>query len=523
MQQPSSPEVHYQSHVSDNVEVQAIYPDTSCRLTEESSVSLPGQADRVLDGTCVAASYSSPEYFISSVSTAPMSQPGLLYCPMPWPDDMLASPRRQFLWQYFLHTIKSSALCLDLQDVNRLAPGFQDPFVVTLPQMAFASSGLRGAVLYFSMFQYKALDSQRHLESAMNVAWREASQSLQAHIAELHQDDGGSIMAAISACCILSWCAPARRQDYLHLAVRMVVTFLEKSRRWDNIPDTFREVVLTSFRWTTISSLCSLRPPSKILNNKICKLIGLDSHETSRNFSTEFSTWISHPIFAFSLRLVNPLLRMGQLAQLQLSRHSEEHEDGEDCDDALEGRISALEDMLLNARALDVDATASFLGPTDPPGLLLLNEAMHACCVILFYTRFRGVPFTGPLIRGQVQIVADEISKVRSDSRVLYASVFPLFIAGCEAVDSAARKVIAEGLRHPKGLFFDRGDIVAALQHIWQIRDNHPGLTWPDWVKYGKMFSAPSSFLRASQKYCPNDCETKLMPVDPQFRISNLF
>lgn len=523
MQQPSSPEVHCQNHASDHVEVQAINPDASCRLTEGSSISLPGQADHVLDGTCVAASDPSPEYFVSSVLTSPISQAGLLYCPMPWPDDMLASPRRQFLWQYFLHTIKSSALCLDLQDVSRLAPGFQDPFLVTLPQMAFASSGLRGAVLYFSMFQYKALHSERNLESAMNVAWREASQSLQAHIAELHQDDGGGIMAAISACCILSWCAPARRQDYLHLAVRMAITFLQKPRRWDNIPDTFREVVLTSFRWTTISSLCSLRPPSKILNNRACELIELDSHETNRNFSTDFSTWISHPIFAFSLRLVNPLLRMGQLAQLQLSRRSEEDEDGDDCDDIIEGRISALEDMLLNARALDLDATASLLGPTDPQGVLLLNEAMHACCVILFYTRFRGIPFTAPLIRGQVQIVADEISKVPSDSRVLYASVFPLFIAGCEAVDSAARRAIAEALRYPKGLFFDRGDIVAALQHIWQIRDNQPGLAWPHWVKHGTMFSAASPAPRASQEYCPIDCETKLMPVDPQFRISNLF
>lgn len=523
MQSLSSPEVHCRSGVSDNVEVQAIYLDTSCRLTDEPPVSPPGQADRVLDGTCAVASNFSPEYFASSVLTAPMSQPGLLYCPMPWPDDMLASPRRQFLWHHFLHTIKSSALCLDLQDVDRLAPGFQDPFVATLPQMAFASPGLRGAVLYFSMFQYKGLNGQQYLEPAMNVAWREASQSLQAHIAQLHQDDGGGMMAAISACCILSWCAPSRRQDYLHLAVRMVVTFLDKSRRWDNIPDIFREVVLTSFRWTTISSLCSLRPPSKILNHNICKLIELDSHETSRNFSTEFSNWISHPIFAFSLRLVNPLLRMGQLAQLQFSPRSEEDGDGDDCEDTLEARILALEDMLLNARERDVDATALFLGPTDPQGVLLLNEAMHACCVILFYTRFRGVPFTAPLIRGQVQIVADEISKVRSDSRVLYASVFPLFIAGCEAVDSAPRKVIAEALRYPKGLFFDRGDLVAALQHIWQIRDNQPGLAWPHWVKHGTIFSAASPVLRACQEYCPIDCETKLMPVDPQFRISNLF
>lgn len=513
MHQPSSPEVHCQSHASDNVEAQAIYPDNSCRFTEESSVSLPGQADSVLDGTCVAALYSSPEYFVSSVRTAPMTQPSLLYCPMPWPDDMLASPRRQFLWQYFLYNIKSNALCLDLQDVNRLAPGFQDPFVVTLPRMAFASPGLRGAVLYFSMFQYKALHSQQELESAMNVAWREASQSLQAHIAELHQDDGEGMMAAISACCMLSWCAPARRQDYLRLAVRMVVAFLEKSRPGRKIPDTFRELVLTSFRWTTISSLCSLQPPPNILNNKICKLIELDSHEASRNFSTEFSNWISHPIFAFSLRLVNPLLRMGQLAQLQFSRLSEEDqgedededEDEDECDDTLGGRISAIEDMLLNARALDVDATASFLGPTDPQGVLFLNEAMHACCVILFYTRFRGVPFTAPLIRGQVQIVANEISKVRSDSRVLYASVFPLFIAGCEAVDSAARKAIAEGLRYPKGIFFDRGDIVAALQHIWQIRDNHPGLAWPHWVNHGKVLSTPSPMLHASEEYSPID------------------
>ncbi|RSL39115.1 hypothetical protein CEP54_016369 [Fusarium duplospermum] len=39
--------------------------------------------------------------------------PNQLYCPMPWPDDMLESPERRFLWQYFLYAAETDFLCLD--------------------------------------------------------------------------------------------------------------------------------------------------------------------------------------------------------------------------------------------------------------------------------------------------------------------------------------------------------------------------------------------------------------------------
>lgn len=70
--------------------------------------------------------YSFPDHYDSSdFATDPVTQalihaaaPGLLYCPIPWPDDMLASPPRQFLWQYFLYSMEAYALCLDPEDVS---------------------------------------------------------------------------------------------------------------------------------------------------------------------------------------------------------------------------------------------------------------------------------------------------------------------------------------------------------------------------------------------------------------------
>jgi hypothetical protein len=77
-----------------------------------------------------------------------------LYCPMPWPDDMLRSPERRFLWQYFLSIAEADFLCLDWEDVGHFY-GFQHPYITTMPHMALSNEALRGAVFCFAASQYQ--------------------------------------------------------------------------------------------------------------------------------------------------------------------------------------------------------------------------------------------------------------------------------------------------------------------------------------------------------------------------------
>ncbi|ETS87663.1 hypothetical protein PFICI_01491 [Pestalotiopsis fici W106-1] len=420
--------------------------------------------------------------FATPLSAFLSLEPTLLYCPSPWPDDLQASPKRQFLWNYFLHSLQMNALCLDLEDM----PDFQDPFIATIPQMALRNATLREAALCFSAFQYTALHGHWDLNRTMGAAWRKAYEGLRAQLAIRQAADGWSFLSMISACCLLYWCAADQGEDCLRLATKLAMEFLQQQQVEPTIPRTYQDVILTGFRWTMIATLCSLKPPSRLLNDKMIDAVEMGHHEVDANHSPAFANWISHPLYAFSPRLVNPLLRMGHLADMQLLRHKDKiHGSNDSTTDQFEHELLAVEETLLRAREADLMATIAPGCFTNPSSVASLNEAMHAASFILFYTRFRGLPFTAPVIRRQVRTVVSEISKIHEDSRVSYAIVFPLFIAACEAVDQEDRRIIENRLRVPRGLFVDRGNTTAALRHIWEIRDLQPSLLWPDWVSKG--------------------------------------
>lgn len=116
-----------------------------------------------------------------------------------------------------------------------------------------------------------------------------------------------------------------------------------------------------------------------------------------------------------------------------------------------------------------------------------MNEAMRAASLILLHARLKAIPHTAPLIRRQVQTVINEISQIGSNSRMAQVMLFPLFTAGCETVDLNLREQILAKLRPAKGVIFNnRADLVATLNHIWDIRDLEPGLKWPGWAQKGE-------------------------------------
>ncbi|KAI9151400.1 Transcriptional regulator NRG1 [Paramyrothecium foliicola] len=412
-----------------------------------------------------------------------------LYCPMPWPDDMLASPERRFLWQYFL-SMAEDFLCLDWEDVGHYY-GFQNPYIVTLPHMALTNDALRGAVFCFAASQYQLRHGRPDFERTKGLTGSEAAVALSRQMAQGTDDNG--LLSMISAATLLHYFGP-QRHDYLRVASQMVGLFLARGKSRKDGLNSFPEVPLTEFRWSVISTLCSLQQPSTPLGDQVCRHIEMGEDEIKQKYSRAFQSWVSHPIYTFSPRLVNPLLRIGRLLERQLLQL----EDADVQPDlSWTTRVSEAEEMLLHARECDVNASKSSLGTADPAAVLALNESMYAAGAILLYARIHGLPPTAPFIRKQTQIVTDEIMKIPANSRVSFAIVFPLFIAGCEAVEQQMRNTIVERLRDPKGVTYERGDLVGALSHIWDIRDLDPGLPWPHWVSKGTfpLFSLTRIFM----------------------------
>ncbi|KAK0642552.1 hypothetical protein DIS24_g8943 [Lasiodiplodia hormozganensis] len=237
-------------------------------------------------------------------------------------------------------------------------------------------------------------------------------------------------------------------------------------------------------------------------------MLEMQEEETQNNFAPEFYGWVTHPIFAFSPRLINPLLKIGRALRLQTLRHRKQaaqppsqermHEEAYPNASKLpvaeDAQILSLEEELQLARDGDTETEAHRISISssgdcgsdnagDPVPLVCLNEAMHAAARILIDSRLRRLPFTAPSIREHVDRVVRETRKIADASRVSHALAFPLFVAGCEAVDTAARETIASRLAQQRGLLCNPpGYLAKILRRVWSIRDADPGLDWAAWT-----------------------------------------
>lgn len=77
---------------------------------------------------------------------------------------------------------------------------------------------------------------------------------------------------------------------------------------------------------------------------------------------------------------------------------------------------------------------------------------------------------------------------------------FPLFVAGCEAVDAAARETTASSrLAQQRGLLFNPpGYLAKILRRVWGIRDADPGLGWDAWTVESKYIWVWADFFRTN-------------------------
>ncbi|KXH52131.1 hypothetical protein CNYM01_00462 [Colletotrichum nymphaeae SA-01] len=426
----------------------------------------------------------------SLVSCSPLTghRPGSLHastsmphCPMPWPPDMLASPEKRFLWQYFLHLTKDGFLCLDETELFRFH-GSQDPFIATIPQMAICDESLRSSIFCFAAFQYNASQNGGDFQQLVRDCSRKASVALRA---QSYSDQPWSqswtlqVFSKIACGIFLHHFGQGDTEtsEYLHSAGALAAGFYKRPQSSSDLLSPLVQLVLSMLRWTIISTVCSFQSSRTLVSDKIYCYLEMRAEEVDQNYSPSFRDWLNHPIYAFSPRLVNPLLRLAKLLDIQKSQQTVNQYILSD--KAMGDEMIKLEEELLMAREVDLDRCQTHAA--DPKELRSLNEAMHAATFLLFYARLKGMPFTAPLVRKKVQVIVSEIGNIPVASRVSHAVLFPLFIAGCEAVEDQARRGILERLRTPRGLAYNRKDVCLSLEHVWQVRDLDPGLRWPDW------------------------------------------
>ncbi|KAF6822763.1 hypothetical protein CPLU01_11803 [Colletotrichum plurivorum] len=394
------------------------------------------------------------------------------WAPSSLPPDVKASPAKTLLWQYFVTVSSRQFKCWE----GSKAMGFDDPLGSLLLAMATFNGPLRSAALAFSATEYaRAQPSRSPLQSTASL-YQKALRMLTSTRGSFPLD-AHSLLPPIAASLLLFRVEGVDQASSVRLLAlaRSAASCAQSLDREGRQNDSRWSILMALLKWTDICTVNSLfsQGPSVV---EACVRFPFYEEETM-NFSNEFRDWIIHPIYTFSRYLISPLLRIGRLVQLR--------KQGAGWSPEMETEAEALEELLLQSYDRDVEASKS-RPAEDPDQVLRVNEAMHAATSVMYYTRVRDVPFTATFIRRSVARVQQEAAAVDCDSLSSRALVFPLFVAGCEAVDEGVRGSITRRIlaskRYPE---LQAPKIVDHLRRIWAIRDAEPGLSWLAWSVKG--------------------------------------
>lgn len=387
------------------------------------------------------------------------------------PRDIQDSPERAMLWQYFVEFSSRQFQCWGVDNAGES----YDPLAVLLLSMAASDAPLRLAALAFSAATYQDTQQPGKPVVPALTLYHEAVDALTSRRDELPAGLD-SFLPALAAFLLLyrvEGAGDEPRTKLLSLA-GSASTCMQSLHPHEHQQDMRCQVLMALLKWTEICTHASLfATMPAVPGHSYRTLSDFNFVEEPVNLSPDFEDWITHPIYAFSRRMVGPLLQIGRLVQQR--RLCETWPFG------VEAELSALEEDLLQAYDHDVEAS-SILPVKDPGDVLHVNEAMHAAAFIMYYTRLKDMPLTAPLIRRSVSKVQREAASVHPDSLSSRALFFPLFVAGCEAVDGSVRELIVERVLSSRRFAEAQpSKIVDCLRRVWEIRDQGPGLSWMEW------------------------------------------
>lgn len=390
------------------------------------------------------------------------------------PSALRTHPEHMLLWHYFTNTSSQFFRCWDNDSSMGKSVHWQDPLSAVLLSMAAVDETLASAVLAFSAYYY----TRAHPAQASSVScWSHHNKALKALISTKFETipTPDSLLPPLAAALLLFRIDEYSRSYLLSLAksAAACIKSIDPSRHQH---DKRFDALTALLAWTDICTRSSLGPLES--SPVVLSRLALDDYGEDGSPWQGFERWITHPAYAFSRRLINPLMTMSRLTQAKRAGHTWVAE--------MEASANALEEALLVAHNRDNNMASD--NPGDPEALLHVNESMHLAASIMFYTRIRDLPSTVPLIRRQVAKVQSESSCVDVNSLSSRALVFPLFIAGCEAVDISVRELIRQRLSSCQSYAAIRAQtLVGQLEQIWELRDREPGLPWVQWTSKSKL------------------------------------
>lgn len=429
------------------------------------------------------------------------------------PSDVSQSTTRRFLWDYFVNKASQIFLCWEPNDA-KLDKAYNDPYAEGLPALAVEHGPMRSASLALSAFHYTGGGRDLLNNSVIASLMLEASQALAA-TRWVAPEDPKQLLATVGTASLLYLLDPGSYADMLPLS-RSAILCLATSSECHVRKEISYQVVMQIFRWADICAQCSLLRYVPIPDESTQLRLEFRADEQAAQLPISYTGWFVHPLYAFAEDLVNPLRRIAWLirarqqghivaagatttssdppVQANIQNHQAQGADGSPT--ILQDRFGALveeaEQLIRTAsskvRLDQFHSTYSVLedAPDLKTDLNHLATAIHSAIVILFFTRLRDTPWTAANIRFHVRNVIEHLGSLETQSRFSNGVVFPLYVAGLEAVDLENRLAVLKRLKRLPGIWAQREErLTGSLQHVWEIRDQDPGAVWNSWVHQG--------------------------------------
>ena len=430
------------------------------------------------------------------------------------PSDLSQSTTRRFLWDYFVNRASQIFLCWEPNDAQ-LDKTYNDPYADSLPALAVEDGPMRSASLALSAFHYTGGGGDYLNNSMIASLMLEASQALAASrwVTPLNPKQ---LLATVGTASLLYLLDPDSYADMLPLSRSAALCLTSNSECHDRREVSY-QVVMQIFRWADICAQCSLLWYVPIPDESTHLRLELRADEQAARLPRSYAGWFVHPLYAFAEDLISPLRRIAWLIRVrqqgnivaagatttsgdtpvQANVQDLQAQDADGNPTILQDRFGALveeaEQLIRTASSkvrLDQFHSNSSI-PEDAPDLRTnlnhLASAIHSAVVILFFTRLRDTPWTATNIRFHVRNVSEHLGNIETESRFSNGVVFPLYVAGLEAVDLENRLTIIKRMKRLRGIWSQREEhLIDSLQHVWEIRDQDPGAVWNSWVHQGK-------------------------------------
>lgn len=446
------------------------------------------------------------------------------------PTDLYQSTMRRFLWDYFVKRASQVFLCWEPGNAQ-LDRNYRDPYAEGLPALAAQSQSMRSATLALSAFHYSG--GSRVNKSMISSLMMEASQALAASRWVEPQSEK-QLLATIGTAALLYLLDPETYSDMLPLS-RSAALCLMATERSMIANDVSYQVVMQIFRWADICAQCSLMKHVPVPDEMTQQRLNLRADERATQLSDYYTGWFVHPLYAFSEELISPLRRIAWLIRVRqqglifedsgmnhtglsdVSSQDSRKKSFMIPNSHFEQLVKSAEEEI-NKFNMPSHPDALLDGQDDTPplktGLSHIASAVHSAIKILLLTRLLDKPWTTDEIRWHVANITLHLCDVKPESKFSNGVVFPLYIAGVEAVDQAHRTLIVQRLQFLPGIWQQQEvRLTDSLKHIWSIRDQDPGAVWKEWVHRGKrVISVPyrcgSPF--ATLLFCSQDLSHKL-------------